>query len=626
MSVPTASGSEHKGGPRGSRPGVRIEPVMPSPTTTASRQTAASVTTRTDSGAGDRAPVTPGKSAKRIETLADCKPFTDVFRGAGARLGQLLLNQSVTARLVVLLHDDKTGTLLLADSAGRDEVVDPSSQFVMSVLSGVERAGYRCEQTFLAPPTTIAIAYNTASAKPAPKQLSKASKSVRTGGTNSDIIRFKDEILRPAMDAEASDIHIVLRNAGGESRCDVLLRVHGDLELLRSYSPDEGQALLSAIYQSEYVDDKSRQRGDALFKPDADQVGQMRVADMRNCEIRLQTNGERYGTTCVMRLLGFDGKRISDADLPALGLDEVQCDEVDLMLNRAVGVIMLVGPTGSGKSTTMAAMVRRIPDLDQQRLMSIEDPPETRFRGLSVDQLPVQRLPEEIEGKASPFARYMRTALRSDPDWIVPGEIRDADTVRLLEQAVLSGHRVLTTLHASSTLATIPRLGSREMGLSRTVMAGDDFWSGVIAQELAPVLCPYCRVPAREAKHLDGRPVLRSSAMEAIEKRFQLDVDRLYSKGAGCSHCGGRGTTGRTLVAEMLTFNASMRKALAHNDDVLLAELWRQQAEGRAFDEPWVNGRTRFEAALYKALHGVVGVDWLQRLDSFERYELFGGR
>ena len=252
----------------------------------------------------------------------------------------------------------------------------------------------------------------------------------------------------------------------------------------------------------------------------------------RPIDFRVSTQPTIHGENIVLRVLDREKSIIS---LDRMNLTDRQREKLLLMLARPEGILIVTGPTGSGKTTTLYSLLSQVND-ETVNIMTLEDPveyPVTLMRQTSVN-----------ESAKMEFANGIRSIMRQDPDIILVGEVRDHDTAEMAFRAAMTGHQVFTTLHTNSALGAFPRL--LDIGIPPDIMAGNII--GVIAQRLVRVLCIQCREPydpSPEELRLIARP-----------------VKQLY-RPVGCSHCNGKGYRGRTTIMEILVMDGEIDELVA---------------------------------------------------------------
>ena len=336
------------------------------------------------------------------------------------------------------------------------------------------------------------------------------------------VIRLVNQLIFKAIDQRASDIHI----APAENRLRVRYRIDGVLREVEAPPFRLRAAIVSRIKIMARLNIAERR---------LPQDGRAKIA-VRGIpiDLRIATVPTMYGESVVLRLLNRDAVRL---DFAALGIEGRNLEVYTELIERPHGIVLVTGPTGSGKTTTLYASLARL-NTPQRKILSVEDPIEYQLDG--VDQIQVK------PSIGLDFASTLRSLLRHDPDIMMVGEIRDLETAEIAVQAALTGHLVLSTLHTNNAPASITRLldmGLREFLLTSTM-------NGVAAQRLVRVLCRHCREPFRPMPEL-------------VE---QLGLDRqsrgreiILHRPVGCAECGGSGYFGRTSIFEVLTVDDSIR-------------------------------------------------------------------
>ncbi|MFN3537222.1 MAG: GspE/PulE family protein, partial [Brevundimonas sp.] len=337
------------------------------------------------------------------------------------------------------------------------------------------------------------------------------------------VVRLAEQVLERAWLVGASDIHV-------EQKADhtrVRFRIDGVLQDQERLNPDIGPALIARIKVLSDLDVAERraaQDGRTTFS--------VRGAPV---DVRISTAPTVFGESLVVRLLT---RRDVDYDLARLGLrPEVATGLTDL-LARPHGLVLVTGPTGSGKTTTLYAALRLLAS-SRNKILTVEDPVEYVFEDILQSQV--------NEAAGFTFAGALRSFLRHDPDVILVGEIRDAETARLAVQASLTGHLVLATVHTNDAATTPSRL--IDMGVERYLLA--DALIGVLAQRLTPRLCTDCRT---------RRPPTDEEVVQARDAGLAIDD---LATAAGCAACGQSGRKGRRAVSELMICDAAVGEAIA---------------------------------------------------------------
>jgi type IV pilus assembly protein PilB len=337
------------------------------------------------------------------------------------------------------------------------------------------------------------------------------------------VIRMVNLIVAEAVDQGASDIHVEPTKTALQirHRVDGLLRKTMDL-------PKWVQgAVVSRI--------KIMARMDIAEKrlPQDGRIG-VRVG-MRNLDLRVSTVPANYGEKVVIRILDSANANIP---LESIGFSSGELSKMEELITRPQGILLITGPTGSGKTTTLYGILNRIKTVEDN-ITTIEDPIEYELPG--INQVAVQ---EKI---GLTFASMLRSMLRQDPDIIMVGEMRDLDTTTIAVQAALTGHLVLSTIHTNSSVSTITRL--RDIGVPSYLIASTIV--GIVAQRLVRTICTKCKVKADPSE----RDILRLGLPAGIP----------VHRGAGCPSCGGTGFKGRTGIYEILMFTQPIRDLVATN-------------------------------------------------------------
>jgi len=327
------------------------------------------------------------------------------------------------------------------------------------------------------------------------------------------VIRLLNSILSEAVKERVSDVHIEPYER------DLLVRFRIDGILYEKLSPPK-------IIQDALVSRIKIMAGLNIAEKRLPQDGRIRVRVAgRDVDIRVSIIPTYYGERAVLRLLDKKKGILSLADI---GLGEHGVRTLERMLSRTSGIILVTGPTGSGKSTTLYAALNRV-NTSEKNIITIEDPIEYQIRGIG--QIQVN---PKIE---LTFAGGLRSILRQDPDIIMVGEIRDAETAEIAIQASLTGHLVLSTLHTNDAATAVTRLV--DMGIEPFMIASS--LSAVVAQRLVRVICPHCRE--------EYRPVEQYAGVTLPEKLY---------RGRGCDACFGLGTLGRTAIYEIMPIDQEL--------------------------------------------------------------------
>ena len=337
------------------------------------------------------------------------------------------------------------------------------------------------------------------------------------------VVRLVGALLMDAVKRGASDIHFEPEFAFLRIR----YRIDGVLQQVRSlhksYWP--GVAVrLKVISGMDIAETRSPQDG----RLNMNLCG-------RPIDFRVSAHPTIHGENIVLRVL--DRER-SIIPLERMGLRTNTLDQLKLMMTRPEGILVVTGPTGSGKTTTLYSLLSH-KNTEAVNIMTLEDPveyPVTQMRQTSVAEV------NKVD-----FANGIRSIMRQDPDIILVGEVRDADTATMAFRAAMTGHQVFTTLHTNSALGAIPRL--TDIGISPDIMAGNII--GIVAQRLVRVLCPHCKEPSKPTD--DQRKILGVKRNEAIQ----------IFKHKGCKRCNQTGYRGRMAIMELLRIDSDLDSLIA---------------------------------------------------------------
>ncbi|MEE9441403.1 MAG: GspE/PulE family protein [candidate division Zixibacteria bacterium] len=337
-------------------------------------------------------------------------------------------------------------------------------------------------------------------------------------GQDKSIIRLLDEIIGKGISVGASDIHF----EPFEKNMDCRYRIDGVLRKDRNISGESVSEVIARIKIMSGLDISEKRRP---------QDGRIRFkAENRTVDIRVSILPTDFGEKAVLRILDKETLRL---DLNLLGLSNLQHELLEGKIKLPNGMILVTGPTGSGKTTTLYAVLNRLrsPNVN---ITTIEDPIEYNLEGINQTQIK-----PEIDVT---FANALRAILRQDPDIIMVGEIRDKETLDQAIRASLTGHLLLSTLHTNDAIATITRmidLGAESYLLGSTLKL-------IIAQRLVQTICDHCKQP-------DSSPEQRAAAL-----KLGIDSSAELFSGAGCTFCGNTGYVGRKAIYEMLPIDESL--------------------------------------------------------------------
>ena len=341
------------------------------------------------------------------------------------------------------------------------------------------------------------------------------------------VVRMVNAIIEDAYRRNASDIHVEPR---GRSLV-IRIRINGDLIV---------HTILMMEYHHPMVTRLKLMAGMDIAEKRIPQDGKYHYErGDASTDLRISTLPTIYGEKVVLRLLSNDRDN-SLMDVRRLGMEEKQLEVFERILKAPHGIVLVTGPTGSGKTTTLYALLNRLVK-KKVNIVTVEDPVEKVIEGITQVQ---------VNPKAGlTFATALRSILRQDPDVIMVGEMRDEETVSIGVRAAITGHLVLSTLHTNDCASTINRL--RDMGAPSYMVAAA--LSGIVAQRLVKMLCPCCRQSCEpDARE---RQVLKTEGLEA----------KMLWKPVGCPHCNGTGYDGRKAIYEMIDVDEPVKSMITEN-------------------------------------------------------------
>lgn len=384
------------------------------------------------------------------------------------------------------------------------------------------------------------------------------------GDYKSPMVRLVDAILTDAVHRAASDIHFEPEN----SFLRIRYRIDGKMVQVRSIHKEHWSAI------SVRIKIMSGMNIAETRKPQDGRINSEIIG--RKIDFRVSTQPTIHGENIVMRIL--DEKQ-SILSLDSLGFSAYHINLLKRMVQRPEGVIILTGPTGSGKTTTLYTILNYINSIDKN-IMTLEDPVEYR--------IPLIRQSNIRMDVGMDFASGVKSILRQDPDVILIGEVRDKDTAMSAIQAAMTGHQVYTSLHTNDALAAIPRL--MNIGVPNYLMAGSLI--GIFAQRLARKLCSDCKAP---------------EPLSDIEKKImgpKYSNINTIMKSKGCQKCNNTGYKGRTVIAEILVFDRDL-------DDMVSSSKTRKEMMDYVLSKGFVSMQ---EDGLHKVSAGILDLKELTRV------------
>jgi len=379
----------------------------------------------------------------------------------------------------------------------------------------------------------------------------------------SPVIRLVDSTVFTAIQRRASDIHIET----GDDAVHVKYRIDGVLQpAMRPIAKEFHSSIISRIKVMAELDiAEKRVPQDGRFR--------MRMPG-KTIDFRVSIMPSVHGEDAVIRILDKESisEQFTELKLDILGFPEQELRRFRKYIREPYGMVLVTGPTGSGKTTTLYAALSEIKSIED-KIVTIEDPVEYQLRGIT--QIPIN------EKKGLTFARGLRSILRHDPDKILVGEIRDPETAQIAIQSALTGHLVFTTVHANNVVDVLGRFLNMGVEPYQFVSA----LNCVLAQRLVRLICTHCKRPVKvEAK------LLEESALDPA-----LVQSHQFYEGAGCIDCGGTGFKGRTAICELLNLSDHIR-------EMILDRRPTSEVKKVAHEEGM---RFLRESAVEKVLHGL---------------------
>ncbi|MEM5789755.1 MAG: ATPase, T2SS/T4P/T4SS family, partial [Syntrophobacteraceae bacterium] len=344
------------------------------------------------------------------------------------------------------------------------------------------------------------------------------------------IVRLVNVLISRALDMRASDIHFEPFERTFQVRC----RVDGVLFDLDQPQKNMQSAIVSRLKLMANLNIAERR---------LPQDGKIKIRfGNREVDIRVSTVPTIYGESVVLRLLSQEGVEYS---LTNVGMEQKDLEFIEALIERPYGMILVTGPTGSGKTTTLYGVLKKLNSVTR-KILTVEDPVEYQINGINQIQVKPQ-----ID---LTFANALRSLVRQDPDVLLIGEIRDKETADIAIESALTGHLVLSTLHTNDAPGAITRL--RDIGIESFLMA--DSLLAVLAQRLIRVLCPFCK-EGYEAREVDR--------LKMSEILGDLPPSLTLYHNKGCDRCGYTGYRGRQGIFEVLPINDAVRSAIVAAKD-----------------------------------------------------------
>ena len=420
---------------------------------------------------------------------------------------------------------------------------------------------------------------------------------MRLGGAARSRVDFDNQMQKDFVDIIAkaaaqkvSDVHIEVAD-----QTTIYFRVDGSMQPVMEYNSQWGESFVRAAFASSDMSNANYAQNEYQS---AQKDGRTPLRGTKDLylpsgvlAVRMQFNPIAFGSRYVVMRLLYDNPSEGIKTEQEFGPYEQRL--LARMRSFPTGLVIVAGPTSSGKSTTL---VRNMSLMLKERnyeinLITVENPVEQKIFG--AHQMPVVNTTDE-EQRDKKYVEALAAALRSDPDTLMVGEIRTLAAAELTVRGALSGHNVWTTLHANSAMAALTRL--LDLGIEPFKLKEETLMRGLVSMRLFKKVCPYCREP------LENHPE-RDAYKRVMETYGEIGVRQAYVRGSGCEHCKGTGTIGRIKAGEIIITNSEfLRLALSGNTDGAM-RYWLEE----------MDGRTLKEAASSLMLQGIVSVDELER-------------
>jgi len=384
------------------------------------------------------------------------------------------------------------------------------------------------------------------------------------GDESPAVLKLIDIILKSAIFIGASDIHIEAM----EKSCIVRERVDGMLRQSFTFDKDIFNPLASRMKLLSNLDIAERRKPqDGRFSA---------TVNKKEFDFRVSTLPTIYGESIVMRILDKTKAMIRLEDA---GMSKFCYDRFAQSIKVPYGIVLVTGPTGSGKTTTLYGALNAIKDI-KDKIITVEDPVEYQMSGLQQVQV--------RPNVGLSFASALKSILRQDPDKIMIGEIRDQETLRIAIQAALTGHLVLSTLHTNDAISAVTRI--LDMGIEEYLVSGA--LVAIQAQRLVRKICLYCK----------KETTLPASLLKDVKQ--YLPENPTFYKGEGCKECGFSGYAGREMISEVLTISETFSRMIARNAS-------KEEMTNQAMEEGFIS---MFEDGVYKSLEGKTTIEEIYRV------------
>ncbi len=510
--------------------------------------------------------VSPREIAEAIAYQAQ-KPYIDLSQYPPSKEALKLIDKDIAKQLEVLPINVVDNKLLLAMTNPYDlNAID-----IIQRRTGLQLDIYVTDKESLL--KAIEINYFLLE-QPIEEEIQKEIEKAKTSGLGTELPKFVDMILNHAIIERATDIHISPEDIASH----VFFRIDGIMRHYYTIPKNLHNPIVSRIKVLANLD---------IAEQRLPQDGSFTHSFFdEEFDLRVSTIPTAYGENVVMRVLS---KNLSLFSFKSLGFEDDILEQLKTLFAKPQGIILVTGPTGSGKSTTLYAALRNINAL-KRNILTAEDPIEYKFPFIKQTQI--------NEKSGYTFAKAIRHFLRQDPDVILIGEIRDEETAEMSMKASITGHLVLSTLHTNDSVSAIPRL--IDMGVKDYLVASGV--SAITAQRLVRKICNFCK----EEYELEVKDLIKQGFSEEMLKNAKLLPETKIKlwRGTGCEHCKNTGYLGRTVIAELLIINEEISELIVKGATPLVIS---NKAKEQGM-------RTLKEDGLIKVLKGITTPEEIRRV------------
>lgn len=541
----------------------------------------------------------PGLDLDVVNKYSDLQEIATVLSAGERPIVNLAQEQRKT--MVVVEHLSPRGVVVIVDQNNVD------THHILAVHGMLQGASKTILETRRATPEIIKAIYETAAARIDSKGGMRRSQNAAMA----EVSRWVEY----AVKQRATDIHIQIKGQSGI----VKFRVDGELEESRAenkgrYSAELLKSAMSGLFN---LESQSGSNSGSMFEDSKMQYCMIDYKEVKDkpLKLRYQSFKGSTGPKNVLRLLETDDSAPT-LTFKQLGYADSHIALWEIAQATHSGIVAIAGITGSGKTTTNKTFIELNPDLDSLCVYSIEDPVEYPLKG--THQIPLQRSSTDAKQSTEAFLEAIHAIMRGDPDMVVVGEVRDMDSANALMQIAESGHAAIATTHTHLITGIVPRWCNEKIGLTRQVLCAPNILTLLVYQALVPRLCeePGCAHTTEQIRLIDPRACTYADQLEELG----LDSSRFRWKNpSGCPACGGRGTRGQTVVAEMLIPTDEWLDATRRGLDEQAMETYRATSNND-LASPDMTGKTVLEHTLYKALQGQVDPRQCSRFDVFPRF------